>query len=368
MPTPSRLRLQKCRICEVLKIKGQSGWAILVGLVILGIVTGVINLGNINFGTESAVPQGASAESPAVSDVKICGDDGLADIRVRYRNGASTTATDYRANTLTAVDVTDPSNPRIFASYTPNSDGTFASTANALTCGRSYKLVSLNQPNAAPVSSEIKKVDSSAIEFDVVGANYTRFAANMYSLAFANETNTGNSFATGSRDFTTISNTALGTGDSLTIRFDIRATNSSAQLGAIERLCETETGVCGRLFVCITGDSAIYGKDDLSISAPFVIGRTSALTKLCSTSAPSNAGTGQVVYELDAIKSSAGTQSGTMFTKAGSGNPSDTQNVRHIYHEPCYYQGANNQLKIGTTNDANSDTCQSNNYMEVDIT
>ena len=328
-------------------------------------IAGVINLPfleGLNLGSASSAP---TVSSQAIKAEKLCGDDNLADLRVRWRNGANTNAANYVAE---AVSLVAADNNQVLASYTANADGTFAATANALQCGRSYFTVTLNDGTAVATKTATKVADSSIIEFDTVGANSSQIEGNMYSLSFGNETNTANSFATGSQDFTTVTNTALGTGDTVTLRFDISTVDASSQFGATERICETNTGVCGKAFVCATGASSIYASDDLSVSAPFVIGRTAVLPSLCASSAPTDAGVGRTAFEIDAITSGMGRVSGTYTIRSGLGNAADTNNVRFIYMDNSFYQGSNGALKQGTSNDALSDTGETNNYMEANIT
>lgn len=317
-------------------------------------------------GTVSPTTQQPTSQSVALG---ACGDDRLADLQVRTRNVANTSTTADYTHGVTggaSVSLVDASTNSIVANYPSNSDGTYTSTANALECGKSYYMVVLNNASVGASKSDTKVVDSPIVKFDMGVVESSQIRANLYSTAFANETNTPTAFATGSQDFASVTNTAMDQNSNLALRYEVTIATSGTQFGSNERLCETKTGVCGRAFVCATGASSVYAVNDISIDGPVILGRTDSLTALCAVSAPANAGVGRTSFETTALK--VGFKAGTLTITPTLAAPGDTNNVRFIWHDNAYYRCNDGTLCVGTADQGGTDTGETNNYFEADIT
>ncbi len=295
-----------------------------------------------------------------------CGDDGQADVDFRYRNVLNTTEPDYHSvDGIVALTLFDAETDRQIIDLTANNaDGTYDTVANELECGKSYYVAVVDDANDVFVQSETKVADSSIVRFDIEGAGSSPLVYNLYTTAFGNLSGG----APDLNDFATNTNTALGTGGTHNFRYDVAATTVNAQFGSFERICESDTGVCGQAFVCITASSSIYVANDLSIDGDAIIGRVNTLPDLCVLSSPSNAGVGRAAFEVSAITNAMGVLDGTASVTSSLGNAADTDNVRFIWMENGGFIGQENTLKYGTADDSATDIGDANNYFEDDIT
>lgn len=316
-------------------------------------------LNSLNLG--STFPTSA----PTTSLQTSCGDDAQADLDYRYRNMNNVTAADYHSGTgsqtLTLID--DSTSSIIGAvTNTYNVDGSYDTSANLLSCGKTYRLGIINSAAEVAAMSAPFTANSDTVQVELQGAQSSEVNFNLYTVAYANDSNSGPN----GQDFATSTNHDIGAGATQDVRYDVAAATASAQFGAKERLCETSTSVCGRAFVCITGAPAVYQPDGLAIAGGPVIGRTSSLPSLCQITSPSNAGVGRAAFEINAIKNSDGRLSGTVSVTAATA-PADTNNVQYLWMDNSYYAGNDNTAKIGTANDVGTDTGETNRYFEIDL-
>ncbi len=284
-----------------------------------------------------------------------CGDDALADLEVKYRNLQATGIADYQAVALNLIDDTGV----VKATYTTPTDGTYATTANVLECGKEYKVGVVNSPVYSAKMSPYMTANGAKMQYYIEGSNSSEVQFLIYTLAYANETSPSGVWK---QDVTSSTNNVLDSGGTLTMRFDIQTSSGSAVFGSDDYITETDTGVSGKAFVCADFNLAKYSKGDITISYPGIVRELATLPEFCSVNAYEKA------WEIKSLAASDGTLSGTVTITASLGDPSDADNVKFIWLDNSYYIGTDGKLKVGTVDTAGVDTSETNRYFIINIT
>lgn len=284
-----------------------------------------------------------------------CGANGLADFDVKFRNGLASAA-EYNGATVYYVN---SGTNEVIGSGTAASTGLYASSDQVLRCGEMYSAVIMDDANYVAVNVGPSKADSPKEEYEVVGANSTELRFKWYTMAYGNETTPSTEWTF---DNTTGTNNAMGAGSVLDLRFDVQTASSGAQFGSLVPLTETDTGVTGQAFICADADPAYFSKQNIIISYNGIISESATLPKFCAVSGYEKA------WVVKAFSSNDGTQSGTVHILSDLQAPGDDQNVKFIFVDNGYYKGSNGKLKIGSADDGNGDTGETNRYTIVNLT
>jgi hypothetical protein len=323
---------------------GRTNWTPIILIGVLLVVTGIISIPNLNIGqTGSAVNTGGQANNA------YCGDDGLATAYATSRNQLSLSSADYTGG---SVNYIRESTGKTVATDTVTTSATPTTEDNFMVCGERYKALYVNNASSYGETDWVT-VDSAQKTFDVPSYESADLKFTVYFL------NSSNLTSGAVQDADTNGNIALTTGDSYTLILDVETSAGSSQFGYPMVKAESSTGVSGQAFVCADFDLSKFGKEDVTLSCPFILKEESTLPVVCSANGYEKA------WSIKPIKSSDGLQRCTIKISASKGDPSTSTDVKFYFTDISAYNGADGTLKYGTADDATTVTGETDRYITI---
>jgi len=310
---------------------------VVAALLVLAVATGYIKLPSGQ--AQSAVGTGTGAAVSA--GTLYCGDDKLADLSVRINNKLDA-GNSYIAP---AVTYALAGSGKAVATITPNTDGTFATSANVLNCGEKYKLYILNSASVVSASSPEFAADEAIERIEMTVANSSAVEFAVFSSAYANQTV---GFRTDGVGNITDSLAANGV---LTKIVRYRAATGTAQFGSDEL----------NTFIC-----ADFSLARFSITNGVSVDRSdwvvTTLPKRCSSAGHDKA------WRIPAVKATEGERDVKITLRADLGDPVSTDsNPRFLAVDEATYRAQDGTVKIGTEDDTATDIGETNVFIELSL-